>query len=248
VNRASTLPPAAGALAGSAAIKIEFTTVAEPDARARLADVVDDWARRLVAAERRSIDAEQRFRWLCEAMRRCVKSSGDASPWRVHVLKPTIDGTIVYRTPDRIREFSGGQELTLAILVYVTLAGVRAANRVVGRRPPVPLLSDNPFGKASNESLFHTQHALAAASGVQLVCASGIDHPDVLAAFEGPGARVVRLRNDRAQRTGLRHLRVVDADASVAVTAAVTNGHEPDDPAAYVNGVGYQVRDDVSGS
>lgn len=242
VGSFSKLPAAAGGLAGNPAIKISFTRLPEPEARARLAELVDEWAQRLAASDRKTPDVETRVRWLCEAARRVVKDRSTGTPWKVEVLKPTVDGTLIYRTPDRIKEFSGGQELTLAILVYITLAGVRAANRIGGRRPPVPLLSDNPFGKASNEALIRTQHALADAADVQLVCASGIDHPDVLSAFEGPDAVVIRLRNDRAQRTGLRHLRIVDPDVSESVVAKLLGDREIGDLAGYVNATSYQVR------
>ncbi len=241
VTRFSTLPPEAGALAGNPAVRVEFTTLSELDARARLAQLVDEWATKLASTTGRGLDAKARVVWLCDALRRTVKGRADGSAWRVEVLKPTVDSTVSYRTPDRIREFSGGQELTLAILVYVTLAGVRAANRSAGQRPPIPLLSDNPFGKASNEALIRLQHALAAAAGVQLVCASGLEDPSVLTAFEGPGAVVVRLRNDRAQRTGLRHLRVIDEQVEAVVGAALAGGRSPSDPAAYLDAQRYRV-------
>ena len=66
----------------------------------------------------------------------------------------------MYCPPDRIpHEFSGGQVLTLAVLVYCALSRVRAAHRTGGARPPGTLLLDNPFGSASAETLIGCRQA-----------------------------------------------------------------------------------------
>jgi hypothetical protein len=63
----------------------------------------------------------------------------------------------------------------VAVLVYCALSRVRSAHRTGGARPPGTLLLDNPFGAASAETLIQMQHGLAAHSGIQLICATGLN-------------------------------------------------------------------------
>jgi hypothetical protein len=242
VTRASRLPDGLGGLTGHPAFKISFERAPEAEAEARLLARVDEWAVGL--ADGRRVDRAQRVRWLTDATRDLVRVRDRSGAWRVEVLKPPVDETVEYRSPDRVRvEYSGGQELTLAVLLYCTLARVRANHRSGRPRPPGPLLIDNPFGRASNPALIRMQQSLAAAAGVQLVCATGLDDPAVLHAFDGDSGRVLRLRNDRDQRLGLQYLRVEDPGAAARIGAAVTGGRDPADPRGYLDAVGYSVRD-----
>lgn len=244
VTACSKLPQSLGGdLAGQPAFKILFDKLSDTEARGRLIARVDDWATRLVAdGKTRSLSRDERVRWLAEAVRDTVKS-GQSGAWRVTVLKPPVDGTVEYRTPDRVaKEYSGGQELTLAVLLYCTLAAVRAKHRTGGARPPGVLLIDNPFGRASNPALIRMQQLLAIQSGVQLVCATGLDDPGVLSAFEGDTGRVVRLRNDRDQRRGLMYLRIADSAAAAAVTEAFGGNRTDGTDEARVSASSYTVR------
>lgn len=88
----------------------------------------------------------------------------------MYVLKPVVDETVEYRTPTGLQvELSGGQELTLAVLLYCTLSQVRAQNRTSGARPAGVLLLDNPFGRASNAALIRMQQGLTARVGLPLI-------------------------------------------------------------------------------
>ena len=186
--------------------------------------------------------------WLTDALRDTMRSGPRSGPWRVQVLKPPTDLVLAYRTPDRIPiEYSGGQELTLAVLLYCALAAVRAQNRTSGERPPGALIIDNPFGKASNPTLIRIQQALAAEAGLQLVCATHIDDPNVLASFEGNTGRVIRMRNDRDQRRGLQYLRVTSPDAAAVLEAGIRGSRPVEDPGGWVAGTGYTVRDGSDG-
>ncbi|GAB2699896.1 hypothetical protein [Nocardia thraciensis] len=167
-----------------------------------------------------------------------------AGAWSIEILKPMLDGRVVYCPPDRIpHEFSGGQELTLAVLVYCALSRVRSAHRPGGARPAGTLLLDNPFGAASAEALIDIQHRLAAHCGVQLVCATGLNDPAVEAAFTGPGSVIVKLRNDGDLRRNLSFLRlratVVDG---VDITAAITAGRDPRSAQNFLNATSYEIR------
>lgn len=248
VTAHSKLPAGFGDLSGQPAFKIDFEAAADVEARGHLATRVDDWARALGADPKAAASPVKRVIWLTDALRDTLRSGPRSGPWRVHVLKPPADLTLAYRTPDRIPiEYSGGQELTLAVLLYCALAAVRAQNRTSGERPPGTLIIDNPFGRASNPALIRIQQALAAEAGLQLVCATGIDDPNVLASFEGDAGRVIRLRNDRDQRRGLQYLRVVSPDVAAVLEAGIRGSRPVEDPRGWVTGTGYTVRDGGDG-
>jgi hypothetical protein len=188
--------------------------------------------------------ADVRARWLADAVRDTVVDRVRAGAWAVEILKPRIDGKVMYCPPDRIpHEFSGGQVLTLAVLVYCTLSGVRSAHRAGGSRPPGTLILDNPFGTASAEALIEMQHRLAAHTGLQLVCATGLNDAGVDAAFTAPGSVIVKLRNDGDLRRNLSFLRlrakVVDG---VDIAAAITSGRDTDSRQNWVDASAYEIR------
>ncbi|MBL7502370.1 hypothetical protein I6A81_40325 [Frankia sp. CN7] len=125
---------------------------------------------------------------------------------RVEVLKPDA----VLRT-ERVRVselgdvFSGGQQLTAAIILYCTMAALRANDRGQLRTPHAGVLFlDNPIGRASAGYLLDLQLAVADRLGVQLVYTTGLFDTAALAAFP----LVVRLRNDADLRAGRKYLRV----------------------------------------
>jgi hypothetical protein len=100
------------------------------------------------------------------------------------------------------------------MLVYCALSGVRSAHRPGGARPPGTLILDNPFGAASAETLIAMQHRLAAHTGLQLVCATGLHDAGIDAAFTGPGSVIVKLRNDGDLRRNLSFLRLGPASST----------------------------------
>src|SRR5439155_12310967 len=157
---------------------------------------VDRWAEELAADPKRAGRGDQRYRWLADATKDLVIERPRAGSWSVQVLKPVIDGAVEYRTPDRIEiEFSGGQELTLAVLLYCTLSQVRAQNRTTGARPAGVLLLDNPFGRASNAALIRMQQALAARARHQRLGATAVPDGSDKTAFEGNDSIIPDLRN-----------------------------------------------------
>jgi hypothetical protein len=244
VWRSSRLPDGLGDLSHQPAIKIRFDDAPDDEAAARLAHRIDTWAVELTGNPKRAKSAEVRTRWLADAVRDTVLDRARAGPWSIEILKPRIDGRVLYCPPDRIPvEFSGGQVLTLAVLVYCALSRVRAAHRLGGARPAGTLLLDNPFGTASAEALIEMQHRLAAHSGVQLVCATGLHDPAVDAAFTGHGSVIMKLRNDGDLRRNLSYLRlratVVDG---IDVIDSITAGRDPSSAQNWVDSTRYEIR------
>ena len=123
---------------------------------------------------------------------------------RVEMLKPDA----VLRT-ERVRVseirdiFSGGQQLTAAIILYCTMAALRANDRGHGRRRHSGVLFlDNPIGRASAGYLLDLQLHVAQALGVQLIYTTGLFDTDALSVFP----LIIRLRNDADLRAGLKYL------------------------------------------
>jgi len=242
VKAASTIPSKVFGVGGQQAISIDFKPLPTEAANAGLTMVIDRWA-----AEGSSLGADTKTRQvrLMQALSATIEKRPQAGCWTVRMLKPRIDGDVTFCPPERItREYSGGQELTLAVLLYCTLAAVRADDRTGRDRPPGLLLLDNPFGAASSERLIQMQQELAAAADVQLFCLTALGEPSILNGFNGPGTFRQTLRNDRDQRNGHQHVRALGADETTQrrVTAHLAGPALEDGEESRVGGIGYQTR------
>jgi hypothetical protein len=140
---------------------------------------------------------------------------------RVEMLKPDAVLHTERLRVAQIRDvFSGGQRLTAAIVLYCTMAALRAHQRGHGRKPHAGVLFlDNPIGRASAGYLLELQFGVARALGVQLVYTTGLFDAGALNAFP----LVIRLRNDADLRAGRKYLSV-DAQIATALDALA----EPD--------------------
>ncbi|WP_256788488.1 hypothetical protein [Frankia sp. AvcI1] len=220
-GRLSRLPDRLGDWSGQDFLRITF---AEPDDRAlteALGRVVDETAAAAVAARPRPGAATRvgadpggaRGARAAAAVRHdgmglLLRGVRAAIPRgvRVEILKPDA----VLRT-ERVRVselgdvFSGGQQLTAAIILYCTMAALRANDRGQLRAPHAGVLFlDNPIGRASAGYLLDLQLAVADRLGVQLIYTTGLFDTAALAAFP----LIVRLRNDADLRAGRKYLRV----------------------------------------
>jgi len=214
-GRLSRLPDQLGDWSGQEFLRITF---AEPDDRAlteALGQVVDDTAAAAMQASGagggsqggartgRSAGIARR-----DGMGLLLRGVRAAMPRgvRVEILKPDA----VLRT-ERVRVselgdvFSGGQQLTAAIILYCTMAALRANDRGHLRASHAGVLFlDNPIGRASAGYLLDLQLAVADRLGVQLVYTTGLFDTAALSAFP----LIVRLRNDADLRAGRKYLRV----------------------------------------
>ncbi len=242
VKSASTIPAEVLNVGGHQAIVIDFKRLPAEAADVALSGVLDEWA----ASGADVQDSKARPVRLMQALSATVENRPLAGRWSVKLLKPRIDGDVTYCPPDRVtKEYSGGQELTLAVLLYCTLAAVRSDDRSGSSdRPPGLLLLDNPFGAASNERLIDMWQKLAEAADVQLLCFTALGEPSILNGFNGPGTFRQTLRNDRDQRNGHQHVRVVGADAAIQriVTAHLAGPALEAGEESRVDGLGYQTK------
>jgi hypothetical protein len=205
-SRLSKLPARLGDWEGKEFLRIRF---AEPDPSlliARIGEVVDDMA----AAMSTRTPGARGSAPKRDGLALLLRSIDAAVPrgFTVDLLKP--DAVLRdERVPveDMNEVFSGGQELTAAIILYCTMAALRANERGQMRtRHSGVLFLDNPIGKASAEYLLELQQGVAAALGVQLVYTTGLSDDRALAAFP----LWVRMRNDADLRAGMKHIRVAD--------------------------------------
>ena len=138
-----------------------------------------------------------------------------ASPFSIRVLNPATSSAQHYIEITQTARFSGGEQMTCAILLYCTLANVRARTRGLNRQPTSVLLLDNPVGRASRVSFITMQRQFAAAMGIQLVYTTGLHDLDAL----GVIPNVIRLRNELIDRNRNHHLIENEADVNSRIDA-----------------------------
>lgn len=153
----------------------------------------------------------------------------------VSVLKPHPQPDDQYHPIEVVGpEFSGGEELTIKLVLFCAVSAVRTAERagrVRGERRAGPLLIDNPIGTASRESLVDLQLRLARHLDAQFIPFTGLEGElNVTGRF----AAAVALTNDKDLLSGMRYVkpageaaallppRPADAPAGAAVVTAIS--------------------------
>ncbi|SFQ50681.1 hypothetical protein SAMN05421810_108158 [Amycolatopsis arida] len=198
-QRVSRLPEGLGDWSGQEFLRIRFAEPEESVLVERLGEVVDE------AAVGRTADGREVKR---DGMSLLLRGVQVAVPkgFRVDMLKPDSVLRTERQRVSEIRDvFSGGQQLTAAIILYCTMAALRANNR--GRlrdRHSGVLFLDNPIGRASAGYLLELQRAVARALGVQLIYTTGLFDAGALSEFP----LIIRLRNDADLRAGRKYLSV----------------------------------------
>ncbi|MFD7668122.1 hypothetical protein [Streptomyces sp. NPDC059788] len=132
------------------------------------------------------------------------------------IIKPTQSlDTVERESVTEIQKFSGGELLTVSVLLYCTLARMRAAQR----DPRLPggvgtLVLDNPFGKANYRPFVDLQRRVAAAHGIQLVYTTGSYDLPALGRFP----LIIRMRNGVDVRTRRRYVQILDRYGDAVAT------------------------------
>jgi hypothetical protein len=109
--------------------------------------------------------------------------------------------------------FSGGQKVTVALVLFAALTRMRTEARSSGLQTnaALPLLMDNPIGKANQATLMEVQQRVAEAFGLQLIYTTGLHDVGALASFRN----IVRLDGRENPRSGHVHLVVDQKDADL---------------------------------
>lgn len=182
-DRHSRLPDHLPGLGGAQFLRITTATPDDPaERRGRIGQLVDELADSDRAAGGVAL--------VQAAVRRLAR------PIQVRVLHP--DPALERRLVSiaEMARFSGGEQLTGAILLYCTLARLRARSRGLSQRSSSVLVLDNPIGRASRARFLELQREVARAMGVQLVYTTGVNDYEALRALP----IVIRLRNERMDR------------------------------------------------
>jgi hypothetical protein len=107
------------------------------------------------------------------------------------VLKPSTELGEDRQPVELMSKWSGGEKVTISLLLFCMLARLRAANRG-GDVPGLGVLPmDNPLGSANYVAFLDLQRRVAAANGIQLVFLSGLGDMRAVGRFPN----VVRMRN-----------------------------------------------------
>ena len=200
-QRASKLPADLGDWSGLEFLRISFTPPDDAVLAERLGQVIDE-----VTAASAGMEPSKRdgLSLLLSGVRAALRPKGV----RVEMLKPDA---VLRDERVRVAEisdvFSGGQLLTAAIILYCTMAWLRAGERGQAQRQHAGVLFlDNPIGRASAGYLLELQLTVAKKLGVQLVYTTGLFDLNALSVFP----LIIRLRNDADLRAGMKYLRVDD--------------------------------------
>ncbi|WP_405928897.1 hypothetical protein OG554_19035 [Streptomyces griseus] len=200
-QRLSRLPRTLGDWAGQEFIHFSFQPQPDELLLPRLGELAEE------AAAGRTTDGRKVARDGLSLLLRAVHTAVPGG-FKVQVLKPD---TVLRAERVRVSKvkdvFSGGQQLTAAILLYCTMAALRANQQGRERsRHAGVLFLDNPIGRANADYLLDLQREVAQALGVQLVYTTGLYDEKALGKFP----LIVRLRNDADLRAARKYLVVDD--------------------------------------
>lgn len=197
----SKLPEDLGAWSGQRLIEVGPRSPVDDRDDAVMRDRVGRAVDSLITGQTTSI-AGMDLLW--RALREVVGPTG----FRARVLKPSPTFSTDRTSVDRMHKWSGGEKVTMALLLFVTVARLRAANRGRELAGAGALVLDNPLGKASYVLFLELQRRVAKAAGVQLVFLTGVADMKAVGLFPC----VVRMRNapDPGRRRG--YVQVTDRD------------------------------------
>lgn len=199
----------------------------------RLADIVDEASAEIVAGRVLQRDGTS-------LLLRGVAAAVGTRGFRVRILKPEA---VLRKTRVPVSQlkdvFSGGQVLTTAIVLYCTMAALRAneQGRSTHRHSGV-LFLDNPIGRASATYLLRLQQAVAGALGVQLIFTTGLEDLTVLENFP----LVLRMRNEADLRAHRQYLRVHETMSGLLDASLSDQGADEERPYSTVSAARYYRR------
>lgn len=123
---------------------------------------------------------------------------------RFTIVRPDITRADEHEPLQKLMSYSGGEKLTVTLVLYCALARTRAELRSDDPkvRATSLLILDNPFGKASRGSFLDVQTRLASAMGIQFLFWTGVNDVEALSRIP----TLIRLRNDSWDRRTQRSI------------------------------------------
>ncbi|RJQ92740.1 coiled-coil domain-containing protein [Amycolatopsis panacis] len=195
----SRLPEGLGEWSGQRFAVIDHEPV--PDDESVSVDRVARLVHALLAPGAGSSDAQA---MLFAAARALVNA-----PFRVRLLKPHTDLALDRVDVAELKNFSGGQRVTAGVLLYATMARVKAA----GNDTSIGWLwLDNPFGQASADQFVRTMRLAADKLGLQLVFTAAPKDKGALSMFD----RIITLARRSRPSSGEKVVLVDDGNRELA--------------------------------
>jgi hypothetical protein len=137
--------------------------------------------------------------------------------WKARVLKPSTTFAVDRVSVERMRKWSGGEKVTISLLLFCMVAKLRASSR--GRDQPglgaLPL--DNPLGKANYVVFLNLQRKVAAANGIQLIFLTGVGDMKAVGRFPN----VIRMRNTRTRSR--EYVSIAEREVAAADPAGIVD-------------------------
>jgi hypothetical protein len=210
LERASLFPPWVAGWGGEPFIRVQ---VREPESAAQREAVAAGLLDQLV----QQADVPSGLRLIQRMVRELTRGEGLG----VQVVKPeVIRRRPHYESIEKLRSFSRGEQLTAAILLYCTLARLRAQKRGGRKSATQVLILDNPIGTCSKAELVTLQRDMAAAHGVQLIYTTGVEDLEALARLPN----TIRLHNAHVDTRGRLHVTLADSAGPAGADAAGSEG------------------------
>lgn len=193
---ASVFPPEVASWGGHAFIKVRLKVPPTASERSAVAATLID---RLVQQH----DIPSGLKLIQRMVRELTRGGGLS----IRILKPEVHRRLDYAPVQGLRAFSGGERLTSAILLYCTLARMRAQRRGASRAPTSVLVLDNPVGACSHPEFLELQRDMARTHRIQLLYTTGVEDLEALARLPN----ILRLRNTHADVRGRRRVTLEEA-------------------------------------
>ncbi|MFF5230305.1 hypothetical protein [Dactylosporangium sp. NPDC000521] len=132
------------------------------------------------------------------------------------VLKPSTNLADEREPVERMGKWSGGEKVTISLLLFCMLARLRAASRGTDHPGLGVLPMDNPLGTVNYVAFLDLQRRVAAANGIQLIFLSGLADMRAIGRFPN----IIRMKNTHNHdRT---YAQVNDRTVSDDTLAAIT--------------------------
>jgi hypothetical protein len=192
LERASQMPASLGEWGGHAFLRVKLDVPeSNEEKRARLLPLLDE------------LVAQGHIPGGLQLIQRAVRTLQGSREIDAQILKPDAMRRRNRLPIASMSNWSGGERLTAAILLFCTLVNLRAQRRGIRETVSSVLILDNPIGTCSNVALIDLQRTVARAMHTQLVYTTGVD--DLAALAQLPN--VIRLRNQHInRRTGDGHV------------------------------------------
>ncbi|GGK36203.1 hypothetical protein GCM10010124_31020 [Pilimelia terevasa] len=153
-----------------------------PVMRSRISALVDG----LVQSEAKTQPDGKTLTW--QAVSAAVGGPGH---FRARVLKPSTNLADEREPVERMGKWSGGEKVTISLLLFCMLARLRAASRGTDHPGLGVLPMDNPLGTVNYVAFLDLQRRVAAANGIQLIFLSGLADMRAIGRFPN----IIRMKN-----------------------------------------------------